>query len=176
MLTIDANLLDCVEVLRLRQALMQRFQVSDEAAIGYLFRVVLLFDSAGKEPFFTARDVDWVLSYGERPGIADAFVDAGVLTSVDGKLVLAAVHPWRRPLSNPYGPNWGAVKKAALQRDGHACRKCESRQRLNVHHIKKLLSFGGDTEAANQLRNLITLCSSCHKDAHRSLREGVDAK
>lgn len=66
------------------------------------------------------------------------------------------------------GANWRIQRKAAYQRDGGKCRICGRVQKkgetriISVHHIRKYREFGGDFIAANDLRNLITLCLKCH--------------
>ena len=60
--------------------------------------------------------------------------------------------------ADPYGPNWREISEKAKKRDGYKCRKCDSTDRLEVHHIIRV-SRGGRTILAN----LITLCHACHK-------------
>lgn len=55
-------------------------------------------------------------------------------------------------------PQWKAARLAAKRRDGWKCIKCGSRTRLEVDH-KIALRDGGDPF---ELRNLQTLCGSCH--------------
>ena len=69
-----------------------------------------------------------------------------------------------------YGGNWEKQKRKTLKRDGYACQICGKKKipgdrysKIDVHHIKTILSFNGDFESANQLSNLITLCRSHHK-------------
>lgn len=75
-----------------------------------------------------------------------------------------------------YGPNWDEQREKALDRDGYTCRDCGITQRevneqhdrgLSVHHRVPLSSFAPlesaeDYYEANQLNNLLTLCTSCH--------------
>ena len=51
-------------------------------------------------------------------------------------------------------------KLRAKVRDGMKCRKCGSRIDLHVHHTKGMKSHA--------LRNLVTLCRTCHIATHRS--------
>jgi DEAD/DEAH box helicase domain-containing protein len=77
-----------------------------------------------------------------------------------------------------YGPNWRAQRDAARARDGYRCRACGAPERNgrqhDVHHVTPFRSFGHVPGAddlyrlANQLTNLITLCSSCHRRAERA--------
>ena len=62
-----------------------------------------------------------------------------------------------------YGPGWKRLSNEAKQRDGNKCVNCgRSNCRLAAHHIVPLGSGG-----TNTLSNLVTLCSSCHRKAHR---------
>ena len=77
-----------------------------------------------------------------------------------------------------YGPNWEAQRAAARARDGHRCRRCGAPERdgrqHDVHHLTPFRVFGyvpGKNDfykIANQLENLITLCTSCHRRAERA--------
>jgi len=55
----------------------------------------------------------------------------------------------------------------ALIRDNWRCRKCETTENLQVHHIDH---SGAENvkrfEANNSLENLITLCTTCHSEVH----------
>lgn len=74
-----------------------------------------------------------------------------------------------------YGPSWAAARDAARTRDGHRCRQCgapeRNGRRHDVHHIKPFRTFGyipGENRVdreANDLDNLITLCTTCHHRA-----------
>jgi len=83
---------------------------------------------------------------------------------------------------NEYGPNWPTQRKRALERDGHRCSSCGAEQNpiraLHVHHTTPFKEFGyrpGENDAylvANELSNLATLCSSCHRDAEAGQQRG----
>jgi 5-methylcytosine-specific restriction endonuclease McrA len=60
-------------------------------------------------------------------------------------------------------PAFRRARKAALARDGFACRECGSGRDLTVHHVVALRD-GGDTTA---LANLVTLCRRCHAPLSR---------
>jgi len=69
---------------------------------------------------------------------------------------------WRGGTYTYRGPNWDRQRVLALQRDKHTCQGCGSTKRLQVHHIVPFVTF--DTyRRANELKNLKTLCCSCHK-------------
>jgi len=63
--------------------------------------------------------------------------------------------------------DWKVRRKAAIQRDSRRCRFCNIRQGMNginleVHHIVPRRRGGG----THNLRNLITLCQTCHNRIH----------
>lgn len=74
---------------------------------------------------------------------------------------------------NHYGPNWNRQRNLARQRDRFTCQVCGAPEQADhphhIHHIKPFRTFP-DFIAANQLENLITLCSACHKRAEQSVR------
>ncbi|MBN1231018.1 MAG: DEAD/DEAH box helicase [Anaerolineales bacterium] len=73
---------------------------------------------------------------------------------------------------NDYGPNWETQKIKARQRDGNICQICgtpEKGRSHDVHHKIPFRTFSSYNEA-NHLRNLVTLCSSCHKRAEAVVR------
>jgi DEAD/DEAH box helicase domain-containing protein len=78
---------------------------------------------------------------------------------------------WRND-PNQYGSKWETQRKLARQRDGYCCQICglkENGQTHDVHH-KIPFRWFNDLEQANQLSNLITLCSRCHQRAEASVK------
>lgn len=65
-----------------------------------------------------------------------------------------------------YGPNWQVQRAFAIVRDGGACVDCQSTDSLHVHHLQALRQFDGDWKSANELSNLVTVCSPCHLVRH----------
>jgi len=65
-----------------------------------------------------------------------------------------------------YGDNWDDIRNQVRGRDQYTCQACgvsenSLSRELDVHHIVPLKHF--DTpETANDLDNLVSLCSSCH--------------
>ena len=60
------------------------------------------------------------------------------------------------------------VREYVLFRDGHVCQCCKGKSKdkiLEVHHIESRKTGG------NAPNNLITLCSTCHDNYHRSIIE-----
>ncbi len=59
-------------------------------------------------------------------------------------------------------PKWAHIRRLILERDEHVCRICgvdPCEEQLHVHHV--------DWDRRNNtLRNLVTLCISCHKAIH----------
>jgi DEAD/DEAH box helicase domain-containing protein len=73
---------------------------------------------------------------------------------------------------NKYGSNWEKQKKRVRERDNHICQVCgvlERDRAHDVHHKVPFRSFASYKEA-NHMRNLITLCRSCHQRAETVVR------
>ncbi len=65
---------------------------------------------------------------------------------------------------------WKHLRAAALERDGHECQLCTSKERLVVHHFRPRKMGGPD-----ELFNLLTVCVACHQRFHSWLRQdGLD--
>lgn len=97
----------------------------------------------------------------------------GFWISLEEKTVskLKAAMLWNSDQNN-YGPEWEAIRQRVLHRDGDQCQVCSttaSVASLHVHHIKPFRSFT-DRESANQLKNLIALCPTCHRRAEAKVR------
>ena len=60
---------------------------------------------------------------------------------------------------------WRKMRSAALVRDGFACARCQSKQGLQVHHLR----YGKLDEVP--LDWLQTLCGQCHHRTHRPKRK-----
>jgi 5-methylcytosine-specific restriction endonuclease McrA len=60
---------------------------------------------------------------------------------------------------------WQTISHECFKRDRYSCRNCNSGEKIECHHIIPI-SKGGN----NQLDNLITLCSKCHKIEHSHAR------
>jgi len=78
-------------------------------------------------------------------------------------------HPsWLGGWEKYYGSNWTLQAKLARERDKGICQKCgvsEAKlgKSLDVHHKQPFREFGVENyKQANNLNNLISLCSSCH--------------
>jgi len=74
---------------------------------------------------------------------------------------------WRGGSDPNRGAQWLKIAVLARDRDGHCCRRCgkteaENGRRLDVDHIRPWRSFTDEREA-NQLSNLASLCSACHR-------------
>lgn len=73
---------------------------------------------------------------------------------------------WKGGKANWYGSNWEEQREKAIDRDGGECQKCGSGDDLVVHHHVPLRLWRDDPdkkrENANDLWNLVTLCSECH--------------
>lgn len=62
--------------------------------------------------------------------------------------------------------DWSSLKSEALERDNYKCQICNETQNLNVHHIIPIYDGGEEFD----INNTITLCSICHKKAHKDYR------
>jgi DEAD/DEAH box helicase domain-containing protein len=73
---------------------------------------------------------------------------------------------------NDYGPNWLAQRDRARVRDGYRCQNCGAREQGRAHHVHHKIPFRGfaSYRQANQLSNLVTLCSRCHRRAELAVR------
>jgi DEAD/DEAH box helicase domain-containing protein len=73
---------------------------------------------------------------------------------------------------NNYGPGWSRLRDLVRARDGYRCQVCgslESGKQHAVHHKIPFRLFSS-TEQANQLSNLVTLCTVCHRQAETAVR------
>jgi len=62
------------------------------------------------------------------------------------------------------------LHREVLERDSWRCQECGSRSNLEVHHQQFRSRGGNDAD-----QNLITLCASCHGEAHTGVR-GLDCQ
>lgn len=58
---------------------------------------------------------------------------------------------------------YGKLRQEVLRRDGWRCQSCGAMSKLEVHHKEFRGHSGDDSEL-----NLITLCSACHSQTHRT--------
>ena len=72
---------------------------------------------------------------------------------------------WRGGYDYEYGADWYVARRLALERDV-VCQVCGEVSKLHVHHITPYVRFT-DTHIANDLANLITLCTKCHPKVER---------
>ncbi len=81
---------------------------------------------------------------------------------------------WKGGTETYYGPNWNEQRQRTLERDNFTCQDCgvddsECSRSLSVHHIRRLAWFKEEYdeptwyELANDLDNLVSLCTVCHK-------------
>lgn len=76
---------------------------------------------------------------------------------------------WRGGNQDYRGGNWQVMRKMALDRDHHRCQHCGAESGLVVHHVVPYADFAYSKEA-NELGNLLTLCTACHRRQHNQLR------
>ncbi len=72
---------------------------------------------------------------------------------------------------NPdYGPEWQTIRREVLLAAGRRCQLCNrpiSGRNAHVHHRTKVNDL--PRKQANQMANLVALCSACHSKAERGL-------
>ena len=66
---------------------------------------------------------------------------------------------------------WRKKREKVLDRDGHACQICGSKENLRVHHKKYNPDFYLGEEPEN---DLITVCERCHEDIHELKKAYID--
>jgi DEAD/DEAH box helicase domain-containing protein len=73
---------------------------------------------------------------------------------------------------NRYGSNWKQQRDRARIRDGYRCQVCGIEEQDREHHVHHKTPFRQFDSylAANQLDNLVTLCSSCHRRVESAVR------
>ena len=69
----------------------------------------------------------------------------------------------KRPRLKFSAEGYNLLREQVLQRDGWRCQRCGRSKDLHVHHLVKRSELSDDT-----LDNLITLCSSCHRQLHEA--------
>ena len=84
-------------------------------------------------------------------------------------------HPnWAGGANLVYGKGWSRIRKRALERDEYRCLVCgapeeELGQNPDVHHIVPVRWFvespTHEREDAHTLKNVVSLCRSCHRKA-----------
>jgi DEAD/DEAH box helicase domain-containing protein len=73
---------------------------------------------------------------------------------------------------NRYGQSWTKQKDLTRARDQYRCQMCGAPEIERAHHVHHKIPYRTfqDSEIANQLDNLITLCPVCHKKAEDVVR------
>lgn len=81
-------------------------------------------------------------------------------------------HPnWKDGYEPYYGPNWERKRRQTIERDEHQCVLCGVSEgaselihgrKLSVHHVTRINDFD-DPANANELGNLLTVCTFCHQ-------------
>lgn len=69
-------------------------------------------------------------------------------------------------------PQWDVKRELILVRDGHQCRNCGGKERLQVHHRQYHINkYGEKVRPWNYAnRYLITLCNNCHRKGHEQYK------
>ena len=82
--------------------------------------------------------------------------------AANGERSMSEFQP-RRPRLRLNPDSYRKLRTYVLERDGWRCQSSGSSDRLQVHHMRSRSILGDDTD-----ENLITLCTDCHSDIHRS--------
>ena len=123
------------------------------------------------------KKVDWlsreILSHHELEMPKDELQTVGIALRFKPEMVdeLRGQQAWSND-ANQYGPEWNAIRKRILERDGYRCQVCGLQGEpafLHVHHKIPFRTFANRNEA-NQQENLVTLCPTCHKVAEQNVR------
>ena len=67
---------------------------------------------------------------------------------------------WKEYREHLKSPEWDAIRKQAMSRDGHLCQDCGRQVATEVHH----LSY--DNVGEESPEELVSLCSECHRNRH----------
>lgn len=70
-------------------------------------------------------------------------------------------------------PRWHAARRACFERDGFACVRCSSTEKLQADHI---IRISDDAAGAFDIDNLQTLCHSCHIEKEREYERIVQVR
>ncbi|MCE5207048.1 MAG: DEAD/DEAH box helicase [Chloroflexi bacterium] len=100
-------------------------------------------------------------------------ITTGTWLAIDDKIIdkLREMQLWNDD-RNYYGANWNEQRLKVMNRDGYTCQVCgrtDTGANLHVHHKIPFKNFTSSLEA-NNLNNLITLCSNCHRKAETVVR------
>lgn len=78
---------------------------------------------------------------------------------------------WRND-ANEYGAKWPEIRKKVRERDGFACQLCGMMENEREHHVHHKIPFRTfmDSQEANRMENLITLCADCHQRVEQNVR------
>ena len=73
---------------------------------------------------------------------------------------------------NNYGASWEKQRNRARERDQYRCMICGLPETNKPHHVHHKVPFRmfTDINKANELENLVTLCSTCHRLAEINVR------
>lgn len=101
-----------------------------------------------------------------RAGRTHHFCNKSCMSEYLSQSMVGELNPcWQGGHDEYRGPNWLRQRRAAKERDKNTCQQCNANGTnadLVVHHIVPYRFFNGDYKIANKIRNLITLCRSCH--------------
>lgn len=74
------------------------------------------------------------------------------------------VRKYRKLYPEKYSYKYGGQKRFAFSRDNFTCLSCKK----NINEVKLLIHHLDKNRKNNDLKNLVTLCYSCHAHIHKS--------
>lgn len=93
--------------------------------------------------------------------------------ALDDLIEIGLIEEWKVGIKNHYrlkndkwyseylaSDHWKAKSKATIERDGHKCLLCNSKKRLEAHHLTY------DNIGNEPLTDLATWCHKCHSKHH----------
>lgn len=138
--------------------------------IGFQNRRVRNCSNCGKE--ISKKASDFFLPSGKEKTEVYCSVECmGEHYSEKGRFSGANSGTWNGGKIGYKGITWSKQRRKARKRDNYTCQRCGileeecGDKELSVHHIIPF-ALWNDSEEANNLENLITLCEACHRKEH----------
>lgn len=119
-----------------------------------------------RECVYCGSDFDFYLGEAEAKENAGKYCSTDCMDKWRSENWVGENNPLYKGGETYYGENWHRKRRACLERDNYTCQHCgvtesELGRCPSVHHIHPIRKFDNPKQA-NALRNLVTLCESCH--------------